>query len=195
MVETDSGDGDAGPRFPRKSSRASKRGAIPPPPNSEDDNDWLQWLNTAGVCGKYGLVACGQVAAISAYAMMQTRGLKGNSNAQNSIRHFAWMAALYIVVGPAAAHDVGEAHEAGVGRKNYLDSVRDRYNNAIALQYAKDNMVSLSATYWFSAPGQGIPDLMNRLIDEGGSKYNAGQLAVLVKGNMVIGGKVVFHGS
>ncbi|WP_182909016.1 LamG-like jellyroll fold domain-containing protein [Microbispora sp. H13382] len=177
-----------------RNTKKGAKGGIAPPPASEDDNDWLQWLSTVGVCSKHGLVACGQVAAISAYTMMQTRGLKGHSNAHNAIRHFAWMAALYIVVGPVVANDVGEAHEAGVGRKNYLDSVRDRYNNAIALQYAENNKGSLYATYLLSAPGQGIPDLVNRLIDTGGSKYNAGQLAVVVRGNVVIGGKVVYRG-
>ncbi|GAA0840969.1 RHS repeat domain-containing protein [Streptosporangium amethystogenes subsp. fukuiense] len=179
-------------------SNAGSKKNIPPPPKDDKDANWLQWLSQAGVCATHGMVKCGQIAAISAYAAGLTSGIK-DSNKANAIRHFVWMAGMATVVGEAAALDFAKAHEAGTGRKKYGDSLRDQLNNIHSMKYEKNHRGELQAIYWTASVGAGITTVMNHLAIAGSKEYNAGRMAILVSVNkheeqVWYGGRIVWRG-
>ncbi|GAA3444448.1 hypothetical protein GCM10018955_38860 [Planomonospora venezuelensis] len=193
---------DGGARAARCVACAGKnsRKRIAAPPKSKDDNDWLQWLRTVGVCGKHGLVVCGQVALISAHSMTLASKINNDSNRENAVRHFTWMVAMAIVTGERVARDVAEAHEAGTGKSMQHDSVRDQLNNEVSLRYARDNKSDLLWEYWSAPIGQGISHLVNHLWGIAHRKYDNDDFAKVVKNNTTKiweiwqGGRVVWRG-
>ncbi|MGW0071487.1 DUF6973 domain-containing protein [Streptosporangium sandarakinum] len=165
-------------------AKKSKK-SVPPPPDNENDNDWLQWLRTAGVCVAYGLAVCARVAEISAYSMWVVTNVN-DSNAKNAMRHFVWMAAIAAVDGAKVARSVADAHEAGTGRKTWIDSQRDRRNNYYGINYGIAHQGDLQWEYWSAPIGAGARDLTQDLGKVAFRKYRAGQLAI-VKGGKVVG--------
>lgn len=92
--------------------------------------------------------------------------------------------------------DVAEAHEAGTGKENYPDSVRDRWNNGIALNYANDHSGELKKTYWLAPPGKGFETLVRHLGAIAAREYEVGRMATLnsKKKEVRYGGRVVWRG-
>lgn len=112
-------------------------------------------------------ISCGNALVIHRLAFSMTDRLRPNK--REAIRHFMWQAALTVVVNPAAATAMGDAHE---GDDSSVDSQRDRINNAVAREWAEPCRRTL-----MSAASGGTPNLMAHLYREGEQLWSSGHLA------------------